>query len=104
MCSNIAMHRPQSAVNAFASSAPAAYTDLRGHELTHDPTGNRRQFISLLVGGRLSLNGIFDTLLVLAREYFFSIGVYWWCFAGVVSHHCHPLSYDTSPILNSPPV
>jgi len=71
MCSNIAMHRPQSAVHAFASSAPAAYTDLRGHELTHDPTSNRRQFISLLVGGRLSLNGIFDTLLVLAREYFF---------------------------------
>jgi hypothetical protein len=76
MCSNIAMHRPQSAVHAFASSAPAAYTDLRGHELTHDPTGNR-QFISLLVGGRLSLNGIFDTLLVLAREYFFQHRCIW---------------------------
>ena len=39
---------------------------------------------------------------VLAGKYFFGIGVFWWHFAGVVSHHCHPSAYDTLPILNSP--
>src|SRR5262249_22264144 len=34
----------------------------------------------------------------------FMMGVFWWYFAGVVSHHRHPSSYDTLPILNSPPM
>ena len=29
----------------------------------------------------------------------FNIGVSGWCWPGVVSHHCHPFSYDTPPIL-----